>query len=96
MRRKLRPKAPVKEGALGPMSKIFQVYFVHINLFEKPNKEKFTIEPKSYTAMLLYLFFDSLLSTCPKKMETEKWPKLVDSPLYTSKCVCNTYTHGSV
>ena len=31
--------------------------------------------------MLLYLFFDSLLSTCPKKMETEKWPKAADSPL---------------
>ena len=26
-------------------------------------------------------FFDSLLSTCPKKMETEKWPKAADSPL---------------
>ena len=33
--------------------------------------------------MLLYLFFDSLLSTCPKKMETEKWPKAADSPLLT-------------
>ena len=42
---------------------------------------KFTIKPKSYTAMLLYLFFDSSLSSCPKKMETEKWPKAADSPL---------------
>ena len=32
--------------------------------------------------MLLYLFFDSLLSTCPKKMETEKWPKAADFPLH--------------
>ena len=31
--------------------------------------------------MLLYLFFDSSLSTCPKKMETEKWPQAADSPL---------------
>ena len=31
--------------------------------------------------MLLYLFFDSLLSTCPKRMSTEKWPKAADSPL---------------
>ena len=31
--------------------------------------------------MLLYLFFDSLLSTCPRKMETEKWPKAADSSL---------------
>ena len=34
--------------------------------------------------MLLYLFFDSLLSTCRKKMETEKWPKAVDSLLLAS------------
>ena len=31
--------------------------------------------------MLLHLFFDYLLSTCPKKMETEKWLKAADSPL---------------
>ena len=30
--------------------------------------------------MLIYSFFDSLLSTCPKRMETEKWPKAADSP----------------
>ena len=53
------------------MSKKFRVYFIHINFFKKPNK-KITIELKSYTAMLLYLFFDSLLSNCQKKMETEK------------------------
>ena len=29
--------------------------------------------------------FDSVLSTCPIKMETEKWPKAADSPLY---CIC--------
>ena len=28
--------------------------------------------------MLIYLLFDSLLSTCPKKMEPEKWPKAAD------------------
>ena len=33
--------------------------------------------------MILYLFFDFLLSTCPKKkMETEKCPKAADSPLH--------------
>ena len=66
MRRKLWPKAPAKVDALGQMSKNFQVQVQ---------------EPKSYTAMLLYLFFDSLLSTSSKKMETEKWPKAADSPL---------------
>ena len=32
-----------------------------------------------------YLFIDSLLSTCQKKMETEKWPKAADSPLLLRK-----------
>ena len=66
-------------GCLGRDVKKCQVYFIHINFFKKPNKKN-TIEPKSYSAMLLYLFFDSLLSTC-KKMDTEKWPKAADSPL---------------
>ena len=68
MRRKLWSKAPAKEGALGQMSKNFQTYFIH--KFFQEIKKKFTIEPKSYTAILLYLFFDSLLSTCLKKIET--------------------------
>ena len=76
MHRKLRPKAPAKEGALGQMSKNFQVFFVYISLFKKPNKKKFTIESKSQSTMLLYLFFGSLMSTCPKK-----WPKAANLPL---------------
>ena len=39
LRRKLWPKAPAKEDALGQMSKNFQVYFIHINFFKKPNKK---------------------------------------------------------
>ena len=81
MRKKLWPNAFTKEGALGQTSKNLKIYFIHIIFFKKPNK-KFTIELKSYTAMLLYLFFDSLLSTCLKKMETEKWPNAADSPLH--------------
>ena len=43
--------------------------------------------------MLLYLFFDSLLLTCQKKMDTEKWPKATDSPLLTGFFMeINTYT----
>ena len=33
--------------------------------------------------MLLYIFFYSLLSTCPKKIETEKLPTAADSPLHS-------------
>ena len=71
MRKKLWPKALAKEGTLGQMSKNFAIYFIHINFFKKPNK-KITMEPRSYIAILLYLFIYSLLSTCSKKMETEK------------------------
>ena len=77
MRKKLWPKAPTKEGALGQMSKYFQVHFLHINFFKKPNKKIYNRAKKLYCN----LFFDSLLSTSPKKMETEKWPKAADSPL---------------
>ena len=40
MRRKFWPKAPAKEGALGQMSRNFQVYFIHINFFKKPKTAK--------------------------------------------------------
>ena len=82
MRRKLFPKAPAKEGALSQISKYFEVYFIQIHFFKKPNKKKLTTEPKSYTAIILYVFFDSLLSICPKKIKTERWPKADDSPLH--------------
>ena len=59
MRRKLWPKAPAKEDALSQMSKKFQVYFIRINFFKKPNK-KIYIRAKEF-------IFVSLLSTCPKK-----------------------------
>ena len=39
MRRKFWPKAPAEEGALGLMTKNFQVYFIPINFFKKPNKK---------------------------------------------------------
>ena len=96
MHRKLWLKAPTKASVLGQMSTNLRVYFIHINFFKKPNK-KITIEPKSYTAMLLhiYLIFDSSLSTCRKKMETEKWPKAADSPLPVENGICvTTNTHS--
>ena len=35
--------------------------------------------------MLLYLFFDSLLSTCQKKIGTKRWPKAADSPVSSER-----------
>ena len=74
MHKKL-PKGPAKEGALGQILKNFQVYFVHINFFEKPNKKIYN-KPKSYTAMLLYLFFDFFIGYLPKKWKLKNGPRL--------------------
>ena len=46
--------------------------------------KKFTTEPKSYTAMLLYFFLILYCLLVQKKMETEKWPKAADSSLHPS------------
>ena len=70
MRRKMWPKAPAKEGALGQTLKTFQVYFIPINFFLNQTK-KIIIRPDSYTAMLLYLFL-ILYCLLTQKMETQK------------------------
>ena len=88
MRRKLWRKAPAKDGALGQMSKNFQVYFIHINFFLNTNNKTLQ-QSQKVILWCYYIFFDSLLSTCPKKMETEKWPKAADSPLNAVASGCN-------
>ena len=65
------------------MPKNFQIYFKHIHFLRNQTKKIYN-RAKSYTAMLLYLFFDSPLSTCQKKMDNEKWSKAANSSLYTS------------
>ena len=63
------------------MAKNFQVYFIlHMNFFKKPNKTIYNRAKELYCDATIFVF-DSLLSTCPNKMETEKWPKAADSPL---------------
>ena len=108
MRRKLWLKAPAIEGALGHMPKYFQVYFIQINFFKKPNKKINNRAKELYCGSTIF-FFDSLLSNCPKKMETEKLPKAADSPLFIAKyqfinklvfcnkCErCENYSHLSI
>ena len=65
MRRKW-PKAPAKAVPWARCQKVFK-FTLYITIFSRNRTKKITIEPKSYTVVLLYLFFDSLLSTCPKK-----------------------------
>ena len=71
MRRKLWSKAPVKEGALGQMSKNFQVYFIHINFLRNQTKKIYNRAKELYchATIFVFLFFIVYL---PKKMETEK------------------------
>ena len=56
MRRKLWPKAPTKEGALGQMSKKSQVYFIHKNLFDKPNKKIYNRAKELYCDATVFVF----------------------------------------
>ena len=74
------PRHPPKRVPWARYRKVFK-FILYVYIFLRHQIKNFTIEPNSYTAMLLYWFFDSLFSTCPKKMETEKWPKAADSPL---------------
>ena len=67
-------------GVLGQMSKMFK-FTLYIKMFWVTKQKNITLEPKSYTTMLLHLFFDISLSTCPKKMETQKKLEAADSLL---------------
>ena len=57
MCRKLWPKAPAGEGALGQMSKKFPVYFIHINFFLKPNKQIYSRAKKLYCVAIIFVFW---------------------------------------
>ena len=75
--KKLWPKAPAKEDALDQISKNFLVYFIPIHFLRNQTK-KLTIEPNDATIFV----FRFVIVCLPKKMETEKWPKVADSLLY--------------
>ena len=56
MRRKLRPKAPVKVGALGQMSTNFQVDSIDINFCKKPNKKMYNRAKELYYDATIFFF----------------------------------------
>ena len=70
MRRKLWPKAPAKE---------YVKKFSSFSIFNF-QKKIYNRAKELYCNATIFVF-DSLLSTYPKKMETEKWPEAADSPL---------------
>ena len=72
-----------QRGYLGPGVKKLSslLYTYNNNFFKKPNKKMYNRAEELYCDATIFVF-DSLLSPCAKKMETEKWPKAADSPLY--------------
>ena len=57
MRRKLWSKALAKEGALGQMSKNFQIYFIRMNFFKKPNKKIDNRAKQLYCDATIFVFW---------------------------------------
>ena len=71
------------------ISKNFQVYFIHINFLKKPKKKIYNrVKELYYDATIL--FFDSSLSTCPKKWKLKNGPRLPTLP-YTGKSFFHEY-----
>ena len=56
MRKKLWPKATTKEGALGQISKNFQVYFIHINFFLNQTKIIYNRAKELYCNATIFVF----------------------------------------
>ena len=57
MRRKLWPKAPATKGTLGQIWKNFQVYFIHIDFFKKPNKKIYNRAKELYYDAAIFVFW---------------------------------------
>ena len=74
MRRKMWPKAPSLAGALGQMSKNFQV--IHINFSKKPNEEMFN-RAKESDATIFFIFYCLLAQ---KKWKLKNGPRLPTLP----------------
>ena len=81
-----------QRGCLGPNVEKFQIHFTHTYSFKKPNKKNYNrAKELQYTVMLLYLFYDSLLATCPKKKwKLKNGPRRKDSLLYV-KYILNIF-----
>ena len=64
------------------MSKNFQVNFIHIIFFKKPNKKIYNRAKELYCDITIFVFwFFIVYLPKKKKIETEKWPKTADSLL---------------
>ena len=82
MRRKLWPKASTKEGALGQMTKNFEVYFMHINFLRNQTK-KITREPTMQCYYTCFLILYCVLAQ--KKWKLKSGPRL---PIFPYSLTC--------
>ena len=81
MRRNLWPKASAKERAT--WQRIFKFTLYYIWIFLRNRTKQFTIEPKSYTAMLLYLFLILYCLLAQIKWKLKNGPRLPTLPYST-------------
>ena len=64
--------APDKEGALGQMSKNFQIYFILINYLRNQIKMFYNWTEELYCDATIFVFWFFIVDL-PKKMESEKF-----------------------
>ena len=76
------PKQPPKRVPWARCQKIFKFTYTY-KFFLKTKQKKFTIEPKSYPAMLLYLFLILYCLLTKKKWNLKNDPRLPTLPLNT-------------
>ena len=70
-----------QRGRLVPdVKKCSSLIYTHKFFLRKQTNKIFNRAKELYCDANIFVF-DSLPSTCPKKMETEKWPKAANSPL---------------
>ena len=80
MRRKLWPKAPAKECALGHMSEKFQVYFIHINFFKYQINKIFNRAKEFYCDATILVSLFSIVYLPKKKWKLKKGSRLPTLP----------------
>ena len=86
MRRKLWPKALAKEAAFGQMSKKFQVYFIHIHFFKKPNKKTYNRAKELYCGATIFVFWFIIVYLPKKKKWKLKYGPRLPALLHKHQC----------
>ena len=74
------PRHPPKRVPWARCQKICK-FTLYIYIFLRNQTRKNYNRAKVIQRCYYICFFNSSFSTCPKKMNTEKWPKAADSPL---------------